>query len=140
MTDRISELLKRLGIRRPQSDAAANSDDELRLVLPLDDGRRVVVGWLSQDGESFVFRYSDEFIQAGLPALPDFPRLGGGPYRSRDLWPFFLVRIPPTDRPDVQREIQRLGKPMDLLQLLAHFGQRAVTSPYELELDHAVAR
>lgn len=106
--------------------------DSLNLVLPLDRGERIPVGTLRREADDFVFEYSAEFVKSGLPLLPDFPKTGEV-YRSPELWPFFLVRLPPVDRPDVRAEIERMNlQADDTLQILGRLGRAAITSPYEL--------
>lgn len=69
----------------------------------------------------------------GYLPLPDFPKTDVV-YRSPDLWPFFLARLPPVDRPDVQAEIARRNlESDDTLKLLGSLGRTAISSPYELE-------
>ncbi len=51
------------------------------------------------------------------------------------VWPFFLVRVPPIEREDVRSMIEDLRiAPDDEFALLAAVGARTITSPYELEL------
>ena len=141
MKAKLSELLRLLGVRQPaeQRRAHVGQGEEIRLFLPLTEDRKLLVGRLTQDGDDFVFEYSDEFAKGTFPLLPDFPRREVRQYRSHVLWPFFLVRLPPVDRPDVQQEIrERNLEPDDKLQLLGSLGRRAISSPYELELAHHV--
>jgi len=130
----LSALLKILGLSRhsvgPQH--APGDSESLNLFLPLDRDERILVGTLRREAEDFVFEYSTEFAKSGLPTLPDFPRTGDV-YRSPDLWPFFLVRLPPLDRPDVRAEIERMKLDSeDTLKILGRLGRAAITSPYEL--------
>ena len=132
--NKLSALLQILGLsRRPVGPQhAAGDGDSLNLVLPLDRGERILVGTLRREADDFVFEYSTEFVKSGLPLLPDFPKTGEV-YRSPDLWPFFLVRLPPVDRPDVRAEIERMNRQADhTLQILSRLGRAAITSPYEL--------
>ena len=131
---KLSALLQILGLsRRPVGPQhAAGDNDRLNLVLPLDRGERILVGTLRREADDFVFEYSTEFAQRDLPLLPDFPKTGVV-YRSPALWPFFLVRLPPVDRPDVRAAIVRMKlEADDTLKILGRLGRAAITSPYLL--------
>jgi hypothetical protein len=90
----------------------------------------IIVGYLSKFKFDYCFTYSAEFKASGLPAVPGFYDLDKI-YESRALWPFFTVRIPPINRPDVEAIIIAkkidVSDPMDLLLCLGH---RSITSPY----------
>ena len=135
---RISGFLRRLGVlstRDAGRDRAGN--EEVRLYLSLPPHGRLLVGKLTKDGDSYEFRYSDQFAETtDIPPLPGFPDRGKA-YRSQDLWPFFISRLPPSDRPDVQAVIREQGiEPENALEMLGKLSKRAVSSPYELELAH----
>lgn len=103
----------------------------LRVLLGGDD-----VGVVSREDGRFVFRYSEDFVRSGLPPVPGFPRVTSDPYESANLWPFFLVRIPPTNRPDVARVLRehRVNED-DVFDVLRVLGRRAVASAYEMVAD-----
>ena len=113
--------------------AADTSGLELRLSLPL-DGARVWVGTLSREAGEYVFEYSDEFRRRrDLPSLPAFPDKDKQ-YRSADLFPFFLARLPPIGRPDVERFVaEHHIDPKDTLRMLSVLGRKTITSPYEFD-------
>jgi HipA-like protein len=116
---------------RPASEGS--SDRELRLYLPL-AGERVWVGTLGRDGDEYTFRYSEAFRRRrDLPSLPAFPDMTKE-YRSPDLFPFFLARLPPIGRPDVERFVaEHHIDPADTLRLLSVLGRKTITSPYEFD-------
>ncbi|MDQ3263097.1 MAG: HipA N-terminal domain-containing protein [Myxococcota bacterium] len=98
------------------------------------DGKSILVGFLSQDGSEFVFRYSPSFT-ARRDAVPisAFPDLHQDEYRADKLWPFFGVRLPPLDRDDVKEALVTYNlSPDEPLKLLARLARRTVSSPYEL--------
>lgn len=132
-----ADLLRRMGVNPgPRAaDDKSQAEEEVRLFLDLPD-KRLFVGRLWKQREVFLFQYSDEFLsRTDLPLLPDFPRRDKGFYRSERLWPFFLVRLPPLGRADVQRAVKEEGiEPANTLEMLARLGRRAISSPYELEL------
>lgn len=113
------------------------STDELLLFLS-HEGERVLVGRLGKDGPVYVFRYADEFLKRrDVPTLPDFP-VADKVYRSADLWPFFMARLPAHQRPDVQEVLKSEGiEPDNTIEVLGKLGRRSISSPYELELAHA---
>jgi HipA-like protein len=121
--------------RPPRAASPAHSGRTLYLYLPIESDM-VPVGVLSQEGKEFVFKYTEQFVRrTDLPALSAFPDRTK-PYRSTYLWPFFEVRLPPLDREDVA-EIIKAQKvdPDDTLALLAVFGRKTLTTPYEFRLE-----
>jgi HipA-like protein len=95
--------------------------------------RRIGTLW-QQDGQ-FVFRYEQSFASAPdaepILAFPDLKE----EYRSRDLWPFFAVRIPPSERSDVREALAQHGlRPDQTLEVLGALAKRSVSNPYRLEL------
>lgn len=137
MKARLAELLERLGLRAsPRAEDDATKEEELHLLLAL-EGERVPIGRLRKDGDDFVFEYFPDFAARNIPALPDFP-YKEKIYRSPVLWPFFLARLPPSDRSDVETLLQERGiEPHNALEILGKLSQRAVSSPYEIELAQA---
>jgi len=126
-----------VGLRAsPQADADRSPLGQIGLYLSTGSDR-TEVGRLWKEGDEFVFEYSTEFqARTDLPTVPDFPDRDRA-YRSPDLWPFFLARLPPSNRPDVEQAIREKGiGPQNTLELLAFLGRRAISSPYELELTH----
>jgi HipA-like protein len=108
---------------------------QIEIVLAVPHGKRIVVGHLTSEQGEYVFRYSDVFkTQREIPPIAAFPDRDEE-YRSVDLWPFFDVRLPPIDRPDVRRLLeQRQIDPADKFRLLVELAGRTVTSPYDLRL------
>lgn len=102
------------------------------VVLRLKNKIQLTVGTLSFENKSFVFRYSNEFKESGLPPLPGFPDVNKSEYKSPILWPFFQVRIPPLSREDVARVMEkyRLSE-KDIFEKLRILGNRTIASPYE---------
>lgn len=96
--------------------------------------RNVDIGWLSlKDGE-WTFRYADAFSRfpKSLRTITEFPDISKT-YHSSDLWPFFAVRIPSLRQASVKKilESEQIDA-TDKARLLARFGRRAVSSPFEL--------
>jgi len=100
------------------------------------------VGTLTYKAGEWTFDYSDAFrAQTEFPAIVDFPHKDRF-YRSKDLWPFFELRIPSVNQHGVKRYMQeeKTTSP-SAVELLKRFGRRAVANPYELKVmsDGAVA-
>lgn len=91
------------------------------------------IGTLLRDGEEWVFRYSDAFrAQETVKPIVDFQKVDKE-YRSPNLWPFFLLRIPSPAQPVVQRHIARYKlTELDEGTLLREFGRWSVANPFEL--------
>lgn len=131
--DIIRDQLDSWGILLPRAGKAAGE----RIVVLLADGSGAerLVGFLSQEDDGFVFRYSKEFREdpraVPISAFPDLEET----YRAEKLWPFFAVRIPPSDRDDVRETMARRKLSEDEpLKLLASLARRVATSPYELRM------
>ncbi len=80
------------------------------------------------------FQYSDDFRnQIKLKPLPDFPNVDKV-YKSEELYPFFLHRIPSIKQPKVQKEIEANNidatNTADLLRL---FGKESISNPFLLQ-------
>jgi HipA-like protein len=98
------------------------------LLVCLDDA---VIGTLRLEGDTFVFEYDPGYANAPgavpISAFPDIQKT----YRSPTLWPFFAVRLPPTEREDVQAAMKKREiADDDVLRLLAELSRRGVSSPY----------
>lgn len=137
MRETLSHLLRYLGVG-DAPDAAHDktpSEEQIVLFLPLGPDQRLRVGTLRKDASEFVFAYAPEFqARTDIPTLPDFPDRERV-YRAPELWPFFLARLPPTNRPDVREIIEQRGiEPENTLEVLGELGKKAISSPYELEL------
>lgn len=91
------------------------------------------VGTLLADRGEWVFTYSDEFRnQTELCPIVDFPDVKKQ-YRSRNLWPFFALRIPSPEQPAVREFIR--SQPQEKADegiLLKEFGERSIANPFRL--------
>ena len=130
----LAEILRALGFKDQPAPPASPKDEEVRVYLEIDSAR-IYVGRLKRDREGFEFAYSPEFLaRPDLPPIPDLPDKTRV-YKSNVLWPFFLARLPPTDRPDVREQLRAAGiAPEDTLEVLGKLGRRTISSPYDLEL------
>ena len=94
------------------------------------------IGYLEASDGEWIFRYSDEFKrQQKLRPITEF-RDVEKVYRSKELWPFFLLRIPSPKQADVRAIIDREKiDTTDDVKLLSRFGRRAVFTPFELTVE-----
>jgi HipA-like protein len=101
-------------------------------------GKRILVGSLTEEGREYVFRYAESFKrQQEIPPISAFPDVDEE-YRSRQLWPFFSVRLPPLDRPDIEELLRERGlKKEDALALLAALARKPISTPFEFEMTAA---
>lgn len=95
--------------------------------------KELEIGTLTfKDGE-WVFKYSDDFkSQNTIQPLIDFPDTTKT-YRSEELWPFFLSRIPGLSQPAVKEVLKKEKiNEDDEAALLKRFGKTSITSPFTL--------
>jgi HipA-like protein len=92
------------------------------------------VGTLSREGDEWVFSYSDAFARQRIVApIVDFPAVGRE-YRSKELWPFFALRIPSVTQANVQAFLRQQGRTeADAADMMQHFGRRSIANPFVLE-------
>lgn len=92
------------------------------------------VGTLCRDHGEWVFKYTEDFArQDKVAPITDFPFLERE-YRSKELWPFFTLRIPSVTQAVVQEYLRRKGPSQaDAADLLQEFGRRSIANPFVLE-------
>lgn len=138
LTETLMEVFESWGLKHwtHRSAPEAHSRDVLVLYLPREGQQRLTVGHLREAERGYVFAYHPEFKATGLvQPLPGFPDLDEE-YECERLPPFFRARLPPIDRPDVQKVLsERQIDRTDLLKVLAAVSGRAVANPYVLELE-----
>ncbi|MCY3770942.1 MAG: hypothetical protein OXG98_02820 [Gemmatimonadetes bacterium] len=116
-------------LARASSDAP--SERKLEVYRQTTDAPRLV-GTLSLDQDEFVFRYVSGYDMDPISAFPMIDE----EYRSRHLWPFFAVRIPPIEREDMQEKISsRLLEKDQIIEILGLVARVSVTNPYEFRLE-----
>ena len=117
-----------------QEHVGASPKEQASFVLVFDG---LEIGVLTVRDGVWEFKYSSEFRkQADAPdrVLPliDFPDVAKV-YRSEDLWPFFMSRIPSVAQPKVIEEIERRGLDQTSApELLRAFGERSIANPFRL--------
>ncbi len=123
--------LKSWGMNPVQASADTSPERTLGVYRHTSD-HEYLVGRLVKEQEEFVFRYVDKYDMQPISAFPDTAK----EYRSKRLWPFFAVRIPPMEREDVQKVISNRGLEKDqVLEILGSLARVSVTNPYEFKLD-----
>lgn len=134
MTMKLLRTLRRRFLPWSEAPSARDVRGEAVILVFLDDEK---IGSLRKEGETFVFKYDDEYARSptavAIPAFPDLQK----EYRAERLWPFFGVRLPAVEREDVQRAMR--GKDIeddDVLRLLGELSKRAVSSLYRFGLGH----
>ncbi len=100
---------------------------------PVAELRKVKKG----DEYFFYFRYLPAFRLARLAPLPGLPESNEGLW-NKQLWPYFVERIPDTRRPEIEalmreRKINRY----DELQMLEELGSQTITDPFEIRRAEA---
>ena len=114
---------------RASSDAP--SERRLEVYRQTTDAPRLV-GTLSMDQDEFVFRYVAGYDREPISAFPSI----GEEYRSKHLWPFFAVRIPPIEREDMKEKMSSRSLEKDqVIEILGLFARVSVSNPYEFKLE-----
>jgi len=127
--------IRRLFRDEGQEEVETSRSEKALFILRIGE---LEVGSLSLAGGTWEFRYAAAFTQQaekldGVQPLVDFPAVGKL-YRSEQLWPFFMARIPSLSQPQVLEEIQRLGLDQrSAAQLLRAFGEHTIANPFELQ-------
>lgn len=92
------------------------------------------IGKLYREDENFTFEYENEFKkQDKIKRIVGFSNKEKK-YESKNLFPFFVARIPEPNRPIIKEEIEKkkIDK-NDVFQLLKYFGRENGDNPFILE-------
>lgn len=94
--------------------------------------RNINIGSLSFSDGMWTFRYADNFKHSGLRTITEFPDVTKT-YKSSELWPFFLMRIPSIRQADIRSIVAKENiDEHDEARLLRRFGRKTVANPFEL--------
>lgn len=106
----------------------SNSETSFKLIY-----KDLVIGILSLKDQEWCFKYSLMFKDQNLiRPIIDFPNKSKD-YRSNELWPFFVSRMPGIDQPMVKDFLHKNNlKETDTVVLLKKFGAKCIANPYEL--------
>jgi len=98
--------------------------------------KNLLIGTLVFDKGEWIFNYSKDFKEQNkINSIIDFP-VKEKVYKTNDLWPFFINRIPSTNQPQVKAYLaKKQTKENDLVSLLKKFGKRTITTPFILEVQ-----
>lgn len=113
-----------------QEEIETPRDVDATFVLQYND---LTIGTLRLQKGIWRFAYSAEFRKQSeiqpLVSFPDTARV----YESKDLWPFFMARIPGLSQPEVQETIrnEKLDE-HNSVDLLKRFGERTISNPFVL--------
>lgn len=93
----------------------------------------LLVGTLSVADSLWKWEYSSEFKkQDELRPLVDFPDVDKI-YESKELWQFFVMRIPSPEQAEVEEILKREHiREDDAVSLLKRFGERTIANPFRL--------
>ena len=95
--------------------------------------KSLTVGFLELEDGVWTFSYSTEFKEQNkLRPIVQFPDKDKT-YQNEELWPFFTIRIPGLNQPEVQNiiESENIDR-TNQVELLKRFGQKTISNPYEL--------
>lgn len=121
--------VKTWGMNSVRAPSTKSEEQTLEIYRPSTDGNSLVGRLWCEEGE-FVFRYDSNYRGEPISAFPDIKE-----YRSKRLWPFFAVRIPPLDREDMRKEIANQSLREDhIIEILGSVAKVSVTNPYEFKL------
>lgn len=116
--------LFRSWVDRPTADTPSIAMAEFHLKY-----RDKHIATLSRDGHEWWFRYCDDYPLRPLVGFPDTKKA----YHSRDLWPFFVLRLPSMKQAEVREILEREKiDPADEVLLLRRFGRRTIANQFEL--------
>jgi len=96
--------------------------------------KELMIGFLKLHDEVWTYEYSEDFkLQHDIQPLTDFPDMNKV-YKSKDLLPYFLQRIPSLSQPKVKEVIkkEKIDTSSDV-ELLKRFGRKSITNPFKLQ-------
>lgn len=107
----------------------------IKFLLKLDS---LHIGVLSFDEENanWIFEYAAEFkyYAEEYNLIIGFPDLNAR-YESKELWPFFQVRIPGLKQPRIKEILKEENiDPNNNVKLLQRFGEKTISNPFRLEM------
>jgi HipA-like protein len=127
----LKELKKKLW--KSEGQEAMSTPEDVEVIFQL-TYRKLEVGILSLKAGKWTFQYAEAFkAQDKIKPLTDFPDLNKV-YISRELYPFFLSRIPGAGQTRFQETIKREHvNPNNLVELLKRFGQQTISNSFVLQ-------
>lgn len=94
----------------------------------------LAIGTLSIKDGLWTFRYTEEFInQNEIKPLTTFSNKEKT-YTSKELWPFFLSRIPGLEQPGIKKIMSEEDlSDKNEVELLKRFGKKSIQNPFLLD-------
>lgn len=132
MFTKIKEKLHAIWLPEGLKDIKTSNSENASFLLVFQD---LNIGMLTFNGKEWIFKYSNEFQQQDkYQPLIIFPNIQKE-YRSKELWPFFVTRIPSVKQPEMKAYLKSTGKNEkdNLVDLLRKFGYRTITNPFLLK-------
>lgn len=125
----MKRLLQQANFRPSGNRQSPAQNAEFQLLL-----KNLEVGRLRWDGLKWMFTYSEEFMsQDRLAPITDFPDTNRS-YVSKELWPFFALRIPSQAQEAVKQWMSKQDSSnVDDVTMLQRFGGRTATNPLVLK-------
>ncbi|MCY4345621.1 MAG: hypothetical protein OXC17_02355 [Aestuariivita sp.] len=109
---------------------ADKKGDVIEVYQNIPGTEKKLVGYLMYEDPEYIFQYERNYDGALMFAFPDRTK----EYKSTHLWPFFTIRIPPLDRPDIKKIMREKSLNKDhILKLLGTLGKTSISNSYELE-------
>ena len=116
----------------PQEQLTSPSEERFVEVYRRNESGDMVIGHLSQEEGVFVFRYDPQYAGRPLSAFPSTLE----EYRSKYLWPFFTVRVPPFSRPDMEKAMKKHSlNENQIIEILGLITKASISNPYEFRLN-----
>ena len=97
-----------------------------------------LIGTLRLNDGIWIYEYSEEFKHQlsksdAIRPLTNFSDVTKR-YENKELWPFFMARIPGINQPQIQEVIKKEHiDETNTVQLLKRFGKESISSPFLLE-------
>lgn len=135
MIKKLREALSSIWKTEGQMEIITPRHADFGFSLCFDD---LVVGTLHLTDGEWVFKYSEAFkAQNEIKPITEFPRVDKV-YKAKDLFPFFVHRIPSLSQPKVQSTIKQENIEPNEASLLKRFGEHSISNPFRLKVVSSV--
>jgi HipA-like protein len=132
MLEQAKKLIKFLNKYSEDRHETLNTPKDIHAEFKL-KYKNLTIGYLILDEGVWEFSYSEEFKnQDELRPIVQFPDKEKK-YVTEELWPFFTIRIPGLNQPEIQHIMQteNIDKSNEV-ELLERFGKKTISDPYRL--------
>lgn len=125
----IQGILNKLFSKGDESNDFDPVETNATMTLKLND---LTIGYLSCANDEWSFVYSEDFQnQIEFHSIVGFSNLNEE-YKSKELWPFFRIRIPGLKQPAIMEIVKKEKIENNEYELLKRFGRTSISNPYEL--------